>query len=249
MDDATRANRRVWEAASTKYVREYDETLAIATNGSSLLDIERTLLHDVLQTSPRVVHLQSGNGTDDVALVQAGARSVIGVDYSQVAVGAAQRRAIELGAPCRYVAAALPGAPLATASADLVYTGKGALIWMPDLERWAQDVARLVTPAGHLFVYEEHPAAPLWSWDADKARIRVDRSYFARSHVDDSFPGHGATRWQWTLGDVVTAVVDAGLHLVHLSEHAEPFWRMGGVPAAAWAGRLPNSFALLARRT
>ncbi|MEU4690536.1 hypothetical protein [Actinoplanes sp. NPDC023714] len=31
-------------------------------------------------------------------------------------------------------------------------------------------------------------------------------------------------------------------------EYAEPFWRMGGVSAAAWEGRLPNSFALLARR-
>jgi SAM-dependent methyltransferase len=248
VDDATRANRRVWEAASTKYVREYDETLAMAASGSSLLDIERTLLNPVLRTAPRVVHLQSGNGTDDVALVRAGARSVIGVDYSEVGVGAAQRRAIELGVPCRYVVAALPEAPLASASTDLIYTGKGALIWMPDLERWARDVARLLKPCGHLFVYEEHPAAALWSWDPDEPRIRADRSYFARAHGDDSFPGDGATRWQWTLGDIVTAVVDVGLHVVHLSEHAEPFWRMGGVSAAAWSGRLPNSFALLARR-
>ena len=56
---------------------------------------------------------------------------MVGIDYSQAAVRAAQRRADELGAACRYVAAAIPGAPLASASADLVYTGKGALIWMP----------------------------------------------------------------------------------------------------------------------
>ena len=249
MDDATRANRRAWDAASSKYVREYAETLAAAASGSSLLDTERELLRDVLEASPRVVHLQSGNGTDDVALVRAGARSVVGVDFSGVAVRAAQRRATDLGVPCRYVVAVLPGAPLASARADLVYTGKGALIWMPDLGRWAQDVARLLKPSGHLFVYEEHPAAPLWSWDADEPRIRADRSYFAASHVDDVFPGGGATRWQWSLGAVVTAVADAGLQIVHLGEYAEPFWRMGGVSAAAWTGRLPNSFALLARRT
>jgi SAM-dependent methyltransferase len=249
VDDATRANRRVWEDASTKYVREHDETRAIASSGSSLLDVERAVLHDVLQRGPRVVHLQSGNGTDDVALIQAGARSVIGVDNSHVAVGAAQRRAVELGVRCRYVVADLPGAPLASASADLVYTGKGALIWMPDLQRWAHDVARLLKPSGHLFVYEQHPAAALWSWDPDEPRIRTDRSYFGRSHVNDSFPGGGATQWQWTLGDVVTAIVDAGLQVVHLSEHPEPFWRMGETSAAAWSGQLPNSFALLARRT
>jgi hypothetical protein len=32
-----------------------------------------------------------------------------------------------------------------------------------------------------------------------------------------------------------------------LAEYPEPFWRMGGVSAAARDGRLPNSFGLLAR--
>ena len=248
VDDETRTNRRAWDEASSKYVREYAETLAIAANGSSLLDTERELLRDVLQRSPRVVHLQSGNGTDDVALIRAGARSVVGLDFSDVAVRAAQRRAIDLDVPCRYIVAALPGAPLTTGSVDLVYTGKGALIWMPDLARWVHDVARLLTPSGHLFVHEEHPAATLWSWDADEPRIRADRSYFAVRHIDEVFPGGGATRWQWSIGALITAVADAGLQIVHLAEYPEPFWRPHGVSAAAWTGRLPNSFALLARR-
>ena len=50
------------------------------------------------------------------------------------------------------------------------------------------------------------------------------------------------------VGALVTAVADAGLQVRHLSEQAEPFWRMDGVAAAAWQGRLPNSFALLACR-
>src|SRR3954447_22775010 len=108
MDPTTRANRRAWESASQKHVREYEALLAEAASGSSLLDTERDLLHEVLRGSPDVVHWQSGNGTDDVALLQAGARSVVGVDYSEVAVRAAQRRATELAVACRYVVAALP---------------------------------------------------------------------------------------------------------------------------------------------
>jgi hypothetical protein len=88
----------------------------------------------------------------------------------------------------------------------------------------------------------------LWTWDEDQPRIRDDRSYFARSHVNDTFPARGATEWQWTLGQIVTAVAAAGMEILHLSEYPEPFWRPGGVSAAAWGGRLPNSFALLARR-
>ena len=249
MDPVTRANRTAWEAASQKHVREYGDLLAQAADGSSLTATERELLREVLGCSPEVVHLQSGHGLDDVALVRAGARSVTGIDYSQVAAGAAQRRAKALGAACRYVVAALPGVPLADAGADLVYTGKGALIWMPDLTAWARDVARVLRPGGHLFAYEAHPAAVLWTWDADRPRIRQDRSYFAGSHVNDTFPGRGAIEWQWSLGQVVTAVVAAGLQIVHLGEYPEPFWYPGGVSAAAWDGRLPNTFALLARRT
>jgi SAM-dependent methyltransferase len=149
MDQAAQANRQAWESASQKYIREYDNFLAQAASGSSLNAVERGLLGEILSCAPAVVHLQSGNGTDDAALVQAGAKSVIGIDYSHVAVGAAQCRAGELGLACRYVVGMVPGAPLADRTADLVYTGKGALMWMPDLDGWAREAARLIRPGGH----------------------------------------------------------------------------------------------------
>ncbi|MDG4785859.1 class I SAM-dependent methyltransferase [Micromonospora sp. WMMD1102] len=247
MDPETRRNRVAWETASEKHVREYQDLLRQAREESSLFPAELALLRPLLRSAPEVVHLQSGHGLDDVALVRAGARSVVGVDFSSVAATAAGRRAAELAVPCRYVVARLPGAPLRDGCADLVYTGKGALIWMPDLRAWARDAARLLRPGGHLFVYEGHPAVPLWSWDADEPRIRPDHSYFGRSHVNDTFPGNGAVEWQSTLGETVGAVLAAGLELRHLAEFPEPFWRPEGVSAAAWQGRLPNAYALLAR--
>ncbi len=248
MEPVTKQNRVAWEAASEKHVREYQDLLDQARNGSSLFSWELDLLRPVLLSAPRVVHLQSGHGLDDIALVAAGARSVLGVDFSEVAATAAQRRADELGAACRYVVAELPGAPLRDGCADLVYTGKGALIWMPDLRAWAQDAARLLRPGGHLFVYEAHPAVPLWTWDEDEPRIRPDRGYFERSHVNDTFPANGAVEWQASLGEIITAVISAGLRVQHVAEYAEPFWRSGDVDAAAWRGQLPNSFSLLAQR-
>jgi hypothetical protein len=81
-----------------------------------------------------VVRLQSGHGLEDAALVQADAKSVVGVGYSSTAAGAAQQRADELGLACRYIIGTVPGVPLADGTADLVYAGRGALIWMPDLD-------------------------------------------------------------------------------------------------------------------
>jgi ubiquinone/menaquinone biosynthesis C-methylase UbiE len=144
VDHTTRANRSIWETAPLKHVREYEKLLDLAAAGSSLIDAERHLLHDILEQGPDVVHLQSGHGLEDVALVHAGARSVVGVDFSAVAADAAQRRATEIGVTCRYVVSVVPDVPLADASADLVCTGKGALIWMQDLLAWGQIVTTVV---------------------------------------------------------------------------------------------------------
>ncbi|KJK37911.1 methyltransferase [Lentzea aerocolonigenes] len=241
-------NRNAWEAASKKHVHEYRELLEQARNSSSLVACELELLRPLLASRPVVVHLQSGHGLDDIALVAEGARSVVGVDFSSVATLAAQRRADELGVDCRYVVAAVPGVPLRDGCTDLVYTGKGALIWLRDLEVWAADVARLLRPGGHLFVHEGHPMVPLWTWDEDEPRIRPDRGYFERSHVNDTFPGNGAVEWQATLAEIITAVLGAGLELRHVAEHPEPFWKWDGLDAAAWRGQLPNTFTLLARK-
>jgi SAM-dependent methyltransferase len=246
MDREGALNRAVWEKASLKHVRENDDLLRQAGEHTSLIASEQALLAGMLRTAPTVVHLQSGHGLDDIDLVAAGASRVIGVDFSSVATRAAQHRADARGSACRYVVARLPRAPLRDGCADLVYTGKGALIWMEDIDEWARDVARLLRPGGRLFVHEGHPAVPLWAWDEDEARIRPDRSYFADSFVNDTYPGSGAVEWQWTLGQVVTAVVTAGLRIEHLAEYPDPFWRPDGVRAAAWNGQLPNTYALLA---
>jgi uncharacterized membrane protein len=52
VDATTQANRRAWEAASQKHVREYEAPVAQAAAGSSLLDTERDLLREMLRDSP-----------------------------------------------------------------------------------------------------------------------------------------------------------------------------------------------------
>jgi len=223
-----------------------------------LADVELQVLAPLLAARPRVVHLQSGNGTDCVELLRAGASSAVGVDFSEVGVRAANARARGLASAATYVVGAIPCTPFADESADLVYTGKGALCWLDDLRAWARDVNRLLAPGGALFVYDAHPAAALWTRDPDVTSLVPGRSYFGGTRANDSFPASAIARYsdsdleaveqQWTLADIVNAVVSAGLSIVHLGEHAEPFWRPGDEPAAAaWRGDLPNSFTLLAR--
>lgn len=239
--------KQAWASASTKYEREHDELLLQARD-YRLLPIEEELIADEVRGAV-VVHPMSGHGLDDLALARLGAASVLGLDYSPAAIRSAQQRADALGLPCSYRAAELPDSGLPDGYADLVYTGKGALIWVADLPGFLAEMHRVLRPSGAVVVYEAHPLVPLWSWDADEVRIRSDRSYFAPGHVNDTFPANGAYEHQHTLAEIVTAVLAAGFAIEHLAEHPAPFWKPDdGEEAAAWDGRLPNAYSLLARR-
>jgi SAM-dependent methyltransferase len=110
---------------------------------------------------------------------------------------------------------------------DVVYTGLGALNWLPDIRRWAGVVARLVRPGGFLYLAEFHPFAAVFG-DED---LSVEHGYFHRPEpqVWDE-PGTYADfeaetvnnrtyEWNHTLGDVISALVEAGLVLEFLHEH------------------------------
>ena len=257
------SNRRAWDVANQKYVVENESVLASALSSSSgtLLPIERTLLHDVLAAGPVVVHLQSGNATDDFGLLALGAKSVVGVAFSAPAASTAQGRASASGVDATYVVGDALAVPLATGCADLVYTGKGALMWLSDLDVWAAEVRRLVRPGGACFVYEAHPMAALWTRDADVARLDPTVDYFGGTRVNTTFPASAIARFgdadtpdavehQWPFAAILGAMLDAGLTIRHVGEHAEPFWRPadGSPNAAAWNGTLPNSLSVLAER-
>src|SRR6201999_218063 len=60
---------------------------------------------------------------------------------------------------------------------DLVYTGIGALCWLPDIARWAQVVAGLLRPGGRLFIREGHPV--LWAINDERTdRLSIEFPYF-----------------------------------------------------------------------
>jgi len=247
-DSTVRANRAVWESVSQKHVRESDALLTEAQTGQPLTDAEREMLGPVLARRPTVVHLQRGHGLDDIALAKAGASRIIRVDYSTAAASAAARRAEELRLPCAYVVAELPPAPLRDGCADLVYTGKGALIWMPNLRAWANDVARLLAPEGQLFVHEAHPTVPLYSWDADVTESEQTAATSTRR--TSTTPTQPAAPWSGSGHSVRSSLPcpGQGWAVRELREHPEPFWRPDDIDAAAWDGQLPNTFTLPAQR-
>ena len=108
---------------------------------------------------------------------------------------------------------------------DLVYTGVGALCWLPDIRRWARTVADLLRPGGRLFIREGHPM--VWTLPDDRADdlLVVDDPYFEtpEPYVDeddgtyvetDSVFSHNTTHtWNHGLGEIIGALLEAGMEL------------------------------------
>jgi SAM-dependent methyltransferase len=185
----------------------------------------------------RGVHLQCHIGTDTISLARLGA-SMTGLDFSGAAIAQATLLAAAAAADASFVQADVYEAAnmLVPGSFDLVYTGVGALTWMPDIRRWGRVVAALLRPGGRLFIRDGHPM--LYTLDVDgDGRLVVVEPYFEtlQAQVSD-YAGtyvqtdvtieHTVTHW-WNHGiaEIVTALLDAGLALTGLAEHETLPWR------------------------
>lgn len=243
-------NRANWDdrvpahVASADYAvqRFFDDPAFV----SDVVRFDLPLLGDV--SGLRGAHLQCHIGTDTVSLARLGA-SMTGLDFSGAAVAEATRLAVATGADARFVQADVHDAAgvLEPGSFNLVYTGVGALTWLPDIRRWGRTVAGLLRPGGRLFIRDGHPMLYALDIGAD-GRLVVTDSYFETpdARVSDS-PGtyvqtgtaieHTVTHW-WNhgIGETVTALLEAGLTLTGLAEHDTVPWRPFAGEAMASAG-------------
>jgi SAM-dependent methyltransferase len=215
----------------------------------------------------RLVHLQCHIGLDTLDLVRMHPTlSAVGVDFSAPAVAEARRLAAELGLSERasFVEAEVyETAEHVQGDADVVYTGKGALNWLPHLDRWAEMCAGLLKPGGWLYVCEFHPVGAVLGRDRPEP---VD-DYFdheplygdwAGSYAEESAPtrNNGRYEWQHTIAELIDAVLGAGLELRFFHE-----WDFTVFPMASWLvkdadgryrwpgkGSLPLMYSLKARK-
>jgi SAM-dependent methyltransferase len=233
---------------------------------SDVVQFDLPLLGDV--RGARGVHLQCHIGTDTISLARLGAR-MTGLDFSSEALSQARRLASETSSDVDFIESELYDAPSALDhdAFDLVYTGIGAICWLPRIDEWARVVATLLAPGGRLFMREGHPM--LWSLeDRDDALLVVEHPYFETDEpikwesdqtyveTDVTFEQKVSYNWNHGLGEIVTALFDVGLHLTMLVEHDSAPWAgLGGglekdargeFRLADRANRLPQTYTLQA---
>lgn len=225
--DAIARNRENWDdRVGVHAASDYYDLPGFRAGGCTLRDFEIAEVGEV--SGKRLLHLQCHMGQDTLSWARRGAL-VTGLDFSEPAVRTARELAGDTGLTdrARFVTSDVYEAPAALAGErfDVVYTGVGALVWLPDLVRWAGVVHELLADGGALYLADFHPITDTLGRDGRT----VEYDYFATAGAayDQPFTytdGPGLTKtvsvqWQHPLGEVVTALAGAGLRIEFLHEH------------------------------
>jgi SAM-dependent methyltransferase len=229
------ANRDYWDGKASFNVASWDVDAFVADPArlTRIVAADREALGDVRGRS--LLHLQCHFGMDTLAWARLGA-AVTGVDFSPHAIEIAIGLAARTGLAARFVEADLYATPdVLPETFDIVYTGGGALCWLPDIRGWAQVVGRMLRPGGTFYIREAHPL--LWSLEdeRDDPQLVIVRPYFeiARPTRWDAEPvwdvkaPEVTTHYEWNhgLGEIIGALLAAGLVIKVFCEHRTCLWQ------------------------
>ncbi|MGH7747629.1 MAG: class I SAM-dependent methyltransferase, partial [Candidatus Dormibacteria bacterium] len=170
-------NRAAWNQGARTYSEALDEAVEfLRAGGSALHPVERANLGDLRSWCHSAVHLQCASGKDTLSLWVEGVEQVAGVDISDVHIANARRLGEAVGCQSArwYRCDVLDTPHELDGTADLVYSGRGAIVWVHDLDAWMAVAARVLRPGGVLHLLEDHPVVWLFDEDADHLEVVQD---------------------------------------------------------------------------
>ncbi|HET7494004.1 MAG TPA: class I SAM-dependent methyltransferase [Candidatus Limnocylindrales bacterium] len=266
------ANQRLWDAWTAVHAAgEFYDLAGFREGGIRIRPYEIAALGDV--TGKSLLHLQCHFGLDTLSWARLGA-IVTGVDFSPAAIRLARELAADIGiTDARFIESNVYQLPVRLADAfDIVYTSRGVLGWLPDIRGWARVVARFVRPGGRFYISEAHPVIQVFESEGVGPReLRLQYPYWEHgdplifdvhgSYADrDAELGaeHTEHGWDHGLGEIVSALIDAGLRIDRLEEQPFLEWPAdflverepgsGVYVLPDGPGELPLMFSLLASK-
>jgi SAM-dependent methyltransferase len=241
--DLREQNRVSWNAV----VRAHDShrgdlSRFFSEGGSTLFQEELDLLGGLEGRS--LVHLQCNSGGDSISLARLGA-TVTGVDASDEAVSCARDLMKKTGTRATFERADvydwLKEASREGRRFDVAFASYGVICWLPDLGSWAGGVAGILNPGGRFVLVDFHPAADIFDkdWNHVHDYPSSGEPLLLEEGVGDyvAVSGGGLTPagfvegdrdfqnsescylFRWGLGELITALAEAGLRITALEEY------------------------------
>jgi len=231
--EAERLNRVRWDEVAPVHARTYDEVRILLEGGITLDDIEQNEIGPVAGKS--LLHLQCHIGTDSLSFARLGAR-VTGVDFSPKSIEIAESLKRQTSLETRFIVSNIYDlSHLLDQQFDIVYTSRGVLCWLRDLDRWARTIHHFLKDNGCFYILEGHPFLNIFDTDASGNGLNIKLPYFHSAQplkwegdTDYADPHHvcinAAYEWTWSLSDVINALIRAGLVLEWVHEYNVHFY-------------------------
>ncbi len=227
-------NRAWWDESVPHHVASASYDVPSFLRGkSSLRPLEIRAMGSV--RGKALLHLQCHFGLDTLSWARRGAVAT-GADFSLPAIRAARRLARKAGIQATFIHSNVYDLPDSLEGRfDLVYTGKGAIGWLPDATRWAASVGRALKPGGKFFLIEDHPIAEVFNNDGAATRLEPRSPYFGGRPVREEVEGTYATSatmrhhvnygWIHPVSEILSALTTNGLEIESVQEYPFTFWR------------------------
>ncbi|OGO76705.1 MAG: SAM-dependent methyltransferase [Clostridiales bacterium GWB2_37_7] len=238
MDAKGDFNEQVWnEETYDAWVERFGTPNAA---GMKLKNNPETKLYPILQyfgdvKGKKIMNLMGSNGVKAVALSLLGAEAAV-IDISQGNAKYAKELAVEAGVAIKYIVSDVLDIPKEERKPqyDIVFAELGIVHYFTDLKPFFETAFSLLKNGGRFVFRDFHPiSTKLISSRGSTAKVRkhkVDGDYFdttleekevsyAKYLPEGIVNDTRIVHWRrWTLGEVVTAVAQAGLTIKLLQE-------------------------------
>ncbi len=239
MEDYIAENRDHWDELAEHHPETSHYDVEAFLHGESTL--RQLELEEIDPTNQRLLHLQCHFGLDTLSWVRdEDVGHATGVDFSPTAISTARELRDQIGLSeerARFIESDLYELPATLSEAfDVVFTSYGTIYWLPDLDRWAEVIATHLEPGGIFYIADGHPFANPFHYESTIDDLDVAHPYFNEEAITEEHDGSYAG-WDFGLenkrshgfshpiGEIVTALNDAGLRIEFIHEFPWSFFQ------------------------
>ena len=227
MKDYKDSNLKFWDSIIEEHVQSDFYDVPGFLKGKTTLDsLELELVGDV--SGRTLLHLQCHFGLSTLSWVRLGAIAT-GVDFSPAAISAASELSKKSGLHARFIESNIYNiSSNLDEKYDIVFASYGVLCWLPDLTNWAKEIEQCMKSGGRFHLVEYHPL--MNTLDSGSGNdVVLKKSYFNEgveifesegSYANPESPIKNSTyEWSHSIGEVITALLEAGLHIDNFAEY------------------------------
>lgn len=223
--DYFQVNKQTWDQKVIVHKESDFYDLENFKNGTSSLNAyELEALGNVDGKS--LLHLQCHFGQDTLSWSRLGARCT-GVDLSEEGIKLAKELNNELHLDAKFVCCnVLETSLFVKETFEIVFTSYGVIGWLPDLKPWGQMIYERLNHGGTFFIAEFHPL--VWMFDYISGVPEMKYGYHQKEVIYEEYQGTYADQdstmtskeygWNHGLGEIISSLTKAGLHIEYLKE-------------------------------